>query len=200
MSSTLLNAPWTLKVIVNAGVEPTIEQLNLGDICLNVADGRLFFRLMSGAITEFLSTQFLSEALLTQAIADQRYQLVGAAVGAAVVSKPNHGFSPGQAVCYRLPQGWELALNSEPDRLARALIATVPTPNTFTLARSGEIIGGLTDLQSGEWYHCSPDIPGKLAPVLGEAVALPGAYAANPLGQAVSDSALLFLSINPFEV
>lgn len=77
--SGLLNTPWTVKLIVTPGVEPTVEQLNLGDICLNVADGRFFFRLMNGSITELVSTEFVGTEFLTRLQADQLYQAAGAA-------------------------------------------------------------------------------------------------------------------------
>ena len=197
---SVLNTPWTVKLIVTPGVEPTIEQLNIGDLCFNVADGRLFFRLLNGAITELLSTQFLSAALLTQSEADQRYQLAGTAGGARSIVQAAHGFAIGQAVCYQSPGGWGLALNSEPDRLARAMVSSVPNPDTFTIACSGEIVGSLANLQPGVWYHTSAIVPGAIVPAPAESQAIPGAYAANPLGQAVSSTDFLFLSINPYLV
>lgn len=193
-----LNAPWTVKLIVTSGVEPTLEQLNIGDLCFNVADGRLFFRLLSGEITELLSTSFLSSALLTQAQGDLRYAPLGSA-GSAAITQVNHGLSAGDAVLFG-PQGWQQARSDQPETLARGLVASVLSANAFRLAVPGALVFGFSDLLVGEWYHCSPTLAGNIEPLSGSGQSLPGACAANPLGQAVSTSALWFFSINPYFV
>lgn len=173
--SQYIPTPWYLKLLITPGKVPEPSKLNLGDICVNAADGRLFLLTTGGAIAEIGS-------------------------GRQLITQENHGLIAGQAVCYKAGGGWQLALNSDAASLGRAIVYSAPDSNNFSLARCGEIVSGLTNLIPGEWYHCSHVVPGGLEPCLGEEQKIPGAFAANPMGQAVSESQLFCFFVNPYEV
>lgn len=130
----------------------------------------------------------------------------GAGGGATVPSLPTastpivqaaHGFVAGDLIYGTVGIGFAKALNNNIATLAYHVVASA-TADAFTIAKPGEIVNAYLGLIPYEWYHCSPTIPGGVAPV-GSGQKPVGGFAANQVGQAVNSTSLIVYLDTPYE-
>jgi hypothetical protein len=118
---------------------------------------------------------------------------------APIVIQNVHGLQARQAV-YLGATGWTLAINTANETLGRYIVSQVFDANSFSLALPMQIIAGFTGLTPAAWYHTSVTTAGAIEPVSLTQSALPGAFAANPIGQAISSTELIFVPHIPFQI
>jgi phage gp36-like protein len=115
-----------------------------------------------------------------------------------VATQANHGFGIGTVIYYD-GANYLRAINTSADTLGYLLVVQPLSANTFEIARSMQVVEGLSGLTPGAWYHTSVAVAGQIEPLSVNQSALPGAFAANAIGQAISTTALRFVSITPFQ-
>jgi hypothetical protein len=118
-----------------------------------------------------------------------------------LITQLAHGFSVGSVLCFNATTSqFELALNDSVDRLGRYLVKYVPTVDTFSLARSGDLVKTGLVFVPGAWYHASGVTPGALVEVsVNDAKPSSGMFA-NPIGQAVGIHDLIYFTFLPYSV
>lgn len=114
-------------------------------------------------------------------------------------SQINHGFAVGN-VLYFDGTNYVKAINTGSETLGRFLVARIFDAHNFEIARSMQVVSGFTGLIPGRWYHTSATTPGLLEVVPTNQITLNGAFASNPIGQAMNALELRFMEITPFRV
>lgn len=120
----------------------------------------------------------------------------GSTVGDTTLEQVGHNLTVGTPV-YFTATGFAKARSDAEVTLCRYLVKAV-TANTVTISRDGDLVGGFTGLVKSEWYHCSATVAGTIEVIPANLASLPGSYAANPVGQAVSSTDLIYRSIIPY--
>jgi hypothetical protein len=117
----------------------------------------------------------------------------------ALIAQAGHGLAVGQVIF--VESGiFSKAINTAPETLAYYLIAEILSIDVFRLATPMSVVDGYTGLTPSGWYHCSPDVAGDLSLVSGGDTKPVGAYAANPMGQALSATQLIYSPSTPYQV
>jgi hypothetical protein len=117
----------------------------------------------------------------------------------ALITQAGHGLAVGQAI-YLESGLFKKAINTTAETLAYYLISEIVSIDSFRLATPMSFVDGYTGLTPSGWYHCSPDVAGALSLVSGGETKPVGAYAANPMGQALSATQLICSPSTPYQV